>query len=116
MILETTWAVEGGVLYVKGNSGDDRLAGGPQGDTVDGGSGNDVVRGDSGGDVVIGGRGDDLLRGGGGRDRISGGSGKDRILARDSAVDRIVCGSKRDVVIADVSDQVGASCEVVRRR
>jgi Tol biopolymer transport system component len=109
---------------VYGLAGNDRIEALYGADRLDAGEGNDVVRGDQGPDLIIGGPGNDrldgdmgadVLVGGPGRDRISGGHGIDRIGARDGAVDRITCGSHRDVVIADRRDRVARDCERVRR-
>jgi len=105
-------------------AGNDRILALFGSDRVDAGEGNDVVRGDQAPDTILGGPGNDRLYGdmgadrivgGPGRDRLSGGHGIDRIMARDGEVDRISCGSHRDVVIADRRDRVGRACERVRR-
>ena len=105
-------------------AGNDRIVAQFGSDRIDAGEGNDVVRGDQAPDLILGGPGNDRLDGdmgadtlvgGPGRDRLSGGHGIDRIEARDGEVDRIVCGSHRDLVIADRRDRVGRACERVRR-
>ena len=78
--------------------------------------GNDRLYGGTGNDRLFGGLGNDRLEGHEGRDILDGGPGADRIEARDGMKDTIVCGSGRDIVIADRADVVGASREVVRRR
>ena len=45
--------------------------------------------------------------------RITTGSGADRIAARNGSADQIACGAGADIVEADASDSVDASCEQV---
>ena len=97
-----------------GMQGPDRLDGGAGDDLLDGGAGPDRLNGGPGRDRLVGGSGDDRLTGGSGRDKISGGSGADRVKARDGEVDRIDCGSGRDVAFVDRADRV-TGCESVRR-
>jgi RTX calcium-binding nonapeptide repeat (4 copies)/WD40-like Beta Propeller Repeat len=95
-----------GTDRVEAGEGNDVVLGGQAPDLIIGGPGNDRLEGDMGADVLVGGPG---------RDRLSGGHGIDRISARDGAVDRITCGSHRDLVIADRRDRVARDCERVRR-
>jgi Ca2+-binding RTX toxin-like protein len=60
-----------------GESGDDLLIGGRDGETLLGGDGDDVLLGGDGADALGGGAGDDLLLGGSGRDALDGGPGRD---------------------------------------
>ena len=48
-------------------------------------------------------------------DTIEGGPGNDRINAIGGGFDRVSCGDGQDVVFADVTDEVNANCEDVRR-
>jgi Tol biopolymer transport system component len=109
---------------VRALAGNDRIESLYGSDRVDAGEGNDIVHGDQAPDLITGGPGNDRLYGemgadtlvgGPGRDRLVGGHGIDRIMARDGAVDRIICGSHRDVVLADRRDRVARDCERVRR-
>jgi Ca2+-binding RTX toxin-like protein len=90
-----------------------------------GGFGNDGLAGRAGADRVLGGRGHDRVMGGGGddrlfaglgRNRLSGGAGDDRLSARNGMVDRVLCGSGTDGVVADEDDRVAADCEELNRR
>src|SRR4051794_1672513 len=71
-------------LLVKGNTGNDTLAG-QNGIgtltalTLDGGSGDDTVRGGDGADTLLGGTGNDLVDGNIGADTVHGGSGNDHL-------------------------------------
>jgi RTX calcium-binding nonapeptide repeat (4 copies) len=95
-----------GALLV-GTSGPDRLNGTARADELYGLAGNDRIDG----------RGaNDLLDGGSGRDRLAGGTGADRIVANDTWQDRVLCGSARDIVVADRKDRVAADCETVSRQ
>lgn len=49
-------------------------------------------------------------------DHIAGGPGNDFVQAAWGGVDRVDCGAGFNVVAADLSDKVGASCQVVSRR
>jgi Ca2+-binding RTX toxin-like protein len=53
------------------------------------------------------------LTGGAGADSIDGGVGDDVILARDGAIDQIVCGAGSDSVTADPFDVIAADCESI---
>jgi hypothetical protein len=67
--------------------------------------------------TVLGTQRADFLAGTERSDRIVGRGGNDRIAAEyDAGIDRISCGSGRDVVSADARDRVGSDCEVVSRR
>ena len=112
------------VRKLDGGDGRDELCGGRYGDTLEGGAGDDEIKGADGGDRIDGGSGDDELEGedgadritgGRGEDEIEGGSGSDTISARDREVDDVACGSKRDTVTADRSDDL-LRCETVRLR
>jgi RTX calcium-binding nonapeptide repeat (4 copies)/BNR/Asp-box repeat len=76
----------------------DNLVGTPRSDRIDGRAGNDFVDGRAAPDTLRGGRGDD------------------RIAAQDRSVDRVTCGTGRDIVTADRGDRVAADCEIVSRR
>ena len=56
------------------------------------------------------------IRGTAGRDRVVAGGGADVVNVRRGNVDRVRCGSGRDVVRAGRRDRVARDCEVVRRR
>jgi Ca2+-binding RTX toxin-like protein len=116
---------------LRGGNGNDRLFGGVGNDRLEGQAGTDRLSGQGGNDRLIGGTGNDNLTGAAGRDnltdsrgrdRFSGGAGIDRIDSRDTrladrrAVDRVLCGSGRDVVFADARDRVSRDCERVVRR
>jgi hypothetical protein len=112
----------GGLIV--GTAGPNRIfaRGGP--DTIFGLAGNDVVFanrgadrafGGAGDDVLFGGIGPDLLRGGPGRDRLVGNEGNDLLMAAgDGSSDVLACGlGGQDLAIADPSDVVRPSCELV---
>ena len=105
-----------GADRLRGGSGNDRVSGGDGRDIVTGHAGNDRLSGGSGEDRLSGESGEDNITGGSGADDITGGSGNDSISARDSAGDRIDCGSGRDRVTADRLDRVASNCEHVTRR
>jgi Tol biopolymer transport system component len=85
-------------------------------DVTDAYLGNDRIYGGEGRDLLKGWGGNDRLYGGPGEDILKGGRGADRLGARDRQLDVIVCGTGRDVVLADKIDLVDRDCEVVRRR
>jgi len=67
--------------------------------------------------TVLGTQRAEFLAGSGGSDRIVARAGNDRIAAEyDGGVDRISCGTGRDVVASDARDRVEGDCEVVSRR
>ena len=67
--------------------------------------------------TVLGTERADLLVGSAGSDRIIARAGNDRIAVEyDGGVDRISCGTGRDIVAADARDRVQGDCEVVSRR
>jgi Ca2+-binding RTX toxin-like protein len=107
-----------------GDDDDDDVRGEAGNDTVVGGKGDDQLSGSLGSDRLVGGDGDDELSGGSGNDALtggkgvnvySGGAGKDRVNARNGKVERINCGSGRDVATVDRRDKV-TGCEKVKRR
>ena len=109
---------------ISGGAGQDRLQGGPGADRISGGNGADTIAGSAGPDRISGGTGVDRINGGAGGDVISGGSGRDNIAGaqgRDridvsrGSLDRVRCGSGRDVVRADRRDRVARDCEIVTR-
>jgi len=65
---------------MNGNAGDDRMFGGRDNDTLNGGDGNDRLFGGAGNDTLVGGAGDDRLFGGAGNDTLTGGAGSDTYL------------------------------------
>ena len=75
---------------LRGNAGDDVLAGGDIGQILRGGAGNDTLLGGGGDDDLRGGDGEDLFVGGPGADTIDGTGGFDTIL--------IAGGSSGDVI------------------
>jgi hypothetical protein len=97
-----------------GNAAAQRILGTLGGDTIRGTATADRLYGRGGDDRVFGNGGNDLLVGGTGADRLWGGPGRDRILARDRALDIVVCGAGRDLAVTDAVDLV-AGCETVRR-
>ncbi len=97
-----------GARVVTGTPGNDRLTGTP---------GADVVRGLAGHDQLLTRGGADFLHGGPGRDTHDAGPGNDLVATSyDAARDVVRCGSGLDVVNADLTDRVGADCELVGRR
>lgn len=76
----------------------DELAGGSGPDVIVGGSGDDTLRGGPGNDTLHGGEGADRLYASGGEDVLFGGPGDDVLYAQAlDGVDRVLCGSGRDV-------------------
>jgi RTX calcium-binding nonapeptide repeat (4 copies) len=125
---------------VRGEAGNDLLAGGSEDDALIGGPGTDVLVGgagvdalDAGGgaassersadrldggagaDDLVGSAGANRLTGGTGVDSLTGGGGADRLLARDRFVDRVNCGAGRDSAALDGLDWFRSGCERVRR-
>lgn len=93
------------------------LATAARGDRLLGTAGPDRLLGTALPDTLLGRGGNDFLAGRGGRDVLSGGPDDDRIAAQaDAAVDRVLCGSGRDIVTAEPADRVAADCEVVSRQ
>ena len=67
--------------------------------------------------LIVGTARADFLAGRDGSDRIVARAGNDRISAEyDGAVDRISCGTGRDIVTVDARDVVQSDCEVVSTR
>ncbi len=79
---------------------------------VDGRGGPDTLIGGSGEDFLTGGPGDDTLEGAGGFDYLKGDAGADTLRLRDGAVDRGLCGTEADTVIADATDVLDG-CESI---
>ncbi len=65
---------------IDGNSGSDRLMGGPGNDSLNGGDGDDVLIGGAGNDSLNGGSGDNQYLPGVGADSITGGAGLDVVF------------------------------------
>ena len=65
---------------IDGNSGSDRLMGGPGNDSLHGGDGDDVLIGGAGNDSLNGGSGDNQYLPGVGHDSITGGAGLDVVF------------------------------------
>jgi Ca2+-binding RTX toxin-like protein len=97
------------------NRGNDRLVGNAGDDLLVGRSGRDRLSGGAGNDRLSGGRGNDRLTAGPGRNRLLGGPGSDLLNSVNGRVDRLNCGSGRDIARADRRDRV-RGCERVRRR
>ncbi|HNH34933.1 MAG TPA: calcium-binding protein, partial [Rhodocyclaceae bacterium] len=66
-----------GLLWGKGNAGDNQLTGNAGANQLDGDAGNDSLLGGAGNDTLLGGLGNDLLDGGTGADVLRGGAGDD---------------------------------------
>ena len=99
----------------EGNDGNNTIRGTDGRDRIEGLAGNDNLFGRGGGDTIFGNRGDDDIYGGDGRDRIIAGRGDDFIdVQGDGTVDRVDCGSGRDVVRANPEDRLAGNCEVQR--
>ena len=97
----------------RGNDGPNTIRGTEGSDRIEGLAGNDNLSGRGGGDTIFGNRGDDDIFGGDGRDRIIAGRGDDFIdVQGDGKVDRVDCGSGRDVVRANPEDRLSGDCEV----
>lgn len=87
-------AVQGPVVFIYGEAGDDGLTGSAGPDRLDGGSGSDALHGAAGDDSLSGGSGADLLSGGDGHDVLDagfdgdwllGGAGHDLLLGSNAA-------------------------------
>lgn len=85
----------GGADDLTGGDGDDRIRGGKGKDDVDGQAGTDDVHGGRGDDKVKGGKGTDALRGGHGKDKLAAGSGDDFLNGGDGA-DEMIGGKGAD--------------------
>ena len=97
----------------EGTDGRDVIRGTDSSDRIDALAGDDDVFGRGGNDTIFGNRGDDDISGGDGRDRIVSGRGDDFINVQgDGKVDRVDCGSGRDVVKANPEDNLSGTCEV----
>ena len=67
--------------------------------------------------LLVGTQRADVLLGREGADRVDARGGADRVAVEyDAGPDVVSCGGGRDVVTADLSDRIGADCEVVGRR
>ena len=104
-----------GADYLNGEADADRISGGAGQDRLQGGPGADRISGGTGVDRINGGAGGDVISGGSGRDNIAGAQGRDRIDVSRGSLDRVRCGSGRDVVRADRRDRVARDCEIVTR-
>lgn len=71
---------EGGNDRLAGGAGADKLLGGPGNDALFGRGGNDWLLGGPGNDHLVGGPGDDVLKGGPGVDSVVGGPGKNKLM------------------------------------
>ncbi len=79
-----------------------------------GGPGNDTLIGSAGANQLFGTAGNDRVTGLAGSDLLDGGGGRDVLNALDGFVDVLSCGGGAgDRAIADMTDRVGAGCEVV---
>ena len=106
----------GGNDTINGRVGNDELWGGFGSDNAYGQGSNDTLHGEGGNDTLNGGPGNDELRGDDGADVLMGADGDDRLYDRDgnaAEIDRFNCGLGSDVVRADPTDRVLASCENV---
>ncbi|KUL34622.1 calcium-binding protein [Actinoplanes awajinensis] len=83
--------------WVRGQSGNDTLYGGPSEDFLDGGLNNDTLIGGAGDDGLAGWSGDDLLYGGSGRDWLDGKTGNDRLYGGTYG-DRLQGGPGNDLI------------------
>jgi BNR repeat-like domain/RTX calcium-binding nonapeptide repeat (4 copies) len=101
---------------IRGTAKSNTLRGTASADTILALGGADSLYGARGRDRLAGGVGADFLAGGKGADRLSGGAGNDAIMSRGGGADFVACGRGLDTVLADASDTVAASCEVVRGR
>lgn len=113
---EDSFAGKGGRVIgeVRGEGGNDRLAGGDSDDRLFGGDGDDVMGGGAGDDAVIGDAGNDSIRGGTGEDRLSGGTGNDW-LAGGAGEDDLQGGAGADTLTGGADDDVltgGAQADV----
>ena len=77
------------------DDGPNTIRGTNESDRIDGLAGNDDLYGLGGGDDIFGNRGDDFID-----------------VQGDGRVDRVDCGSGRDVVRANPEDDLSADCEV----
>lgn len=90
-----------------GTSSGDRIIGTNRADVVDARGGADLVRSLGGDDRVNGGAGPDRLWAGKGADKVWGGGGRDLIdSGKDSSVDQLLGGPRRDRIFATFDDQV----------
>lgn len=97
-----------GGAVIEGTDGPDRLNGTPRADRLYGRGGNDLLDGRSA---------NDLIDGGAGRDRLSGSAGNDRLASSgDGRADSVRCGIGRDIVNADLADNVAPDCEIISRQ
>ena len=76
-------------------------------------SGNDRIFGGPGDDLLIGGPGNDYIKTGGGYDTVRGGPGNDFIDATGKGLAKVDCGSGDDTVIAKRLEHL-YRCEHVR--
>lgn len=93
--------------------------GGFAGDTIRVKGTDSVSDGGPGGDVIVAAkkRIRTLLVGGSGRDKLVGSRGRSVLDARDgSGVDRVICRSKKNRVLADAGDMIKGPCTKATRR
>ena len=81
--------------------------------TVNGTAKNDTLRGSAKADTINGKAGNDKLFGLAGNDKLMGGAGND-VLDGGPGADNLNCGAGNDAAKADDSDNVSASCEIVK--
>jgi len=76
-----------------------------------------TIRGTNAAELLPGTLRADLIIPGPGRDAIDARAGDDRIVLQyDGAIDAVTCGAGRDIVTADLRDNVDSNCDVVSRR
>jgi len=86
---------------LEGDEGEDRILGGPGNDHLYGRDDNDHLDGGPGADELDGENGNDVLVGGSGPDDFEGGPGDDSIRAADDSADRVDCGPGKDTVYVE---------------
>ncbi|WP_419812668.1 calcium-binding protein [Bacterioplanoides sp.] len=70
-------------VVIKGEGGDDHIAGSPANDILEGGDGNDYIVGGRGNDIIRGGNNNDELHGNQGEDIMYGGDGHDHMWGNE---------------------------------
>jgi len=110
-----------GPAVLDGGNGDDTIISEPADGTATGGDGDDIIAIHGGipfnshrvGFTIGGGAGADTIIATALPDTIDGGEGRDYIDVLDGGADTVSCGPGTDVVRFDVTDTIGADCEIL---
>jgi len=112
--LEYLFYMGSGKFTGTGNTQDNWIVGGDNGNTLNGGAGNDLLEGGAANDLLNGGEGNDIQYGGGGADTLRGNNGNDilygnegdDIVKGDDGDDWLIGGSGFDKLYGGAGDDI----------